>query len=485
MTEHAPTQGHLVVLGMMASGKTTVGARVAKHLGRRFFDSDQQITEAHGRSVHEIARTDGLERAHALEWSAFLDAISAPRPSVVAAAASIIDHPEAPRVLAEQGYVLWLRLRPETMLQRMQRDPDNRHRPMLEGSPDGDQLTALSMLATQRSHRYEEVASLILDVDALDPDRAARTAVEASGCPELIVDAQDRLGEGPVWDPRDSVLWWVDLLGNRIHRYEPASGTDQVWDTPRAPTALACRRDGGLVVTTPHGIESFHPERSVEDRLELLIPLELENTATRSNDAKCDAKGNFWVGTMDWRFRPGRGRLYRVAPDGATEIAVDNAILPNGLCWSADGRTFYWIDTLTRGVDAFDIDPASGLPSNRRRLAPRDGSPLNADGMTIDREGSLWVAHFADGPGSRCATPGGISRFSPEGERQLTIELPATYVTSLCFGGANLDELYITTGPNEVPADELVHEPHVGGLFRWRPGVSGTALHCFGRTPAK
>ena len=89
MTEHAPTQGHLVVLGMMASGKTTVGARVAKQLGRRFFDSDQQITEAHGRSVHEIARTDGLERAHALEWSAFLDAISAPRPSVVAAAARL------------------------------------------------------------------------------------------------------------------------------------------------------------------------------------------------------------------------------------------------------------------------------------------------------------------------------------------------------------------------------------------------------------
>ena len=140
---------------------------------------------------------------------------------------------------------------------------------------------------------------------------------------------------------------------------------------------------------------------------------------------------------------------------------------------------------MEHGVDAFDIDPVSDRLAQRRRLAPCDGTPLNADGMTIDQDGCLWVAHFADGPGSRCATPGGISRFSPEGERLCTIELPATYVTSLCFGGPKLDELYITTGPNEVPTEELVHEPHVGGLFRWRPGVSGTALHRFGSAPTR
>ena len=475
-----PSNGHVVILGMMAAGKSTVGSRIAQRLGRRFFDSDEQIAQEHGRSVHEIAASDGLDRAHAVEWTAFTEAIGAPRPAVIAAAASIIEHPEASRILGQQALVLWLRIKPETSLERMHRDPKNQHRPTLGGGEDHDQLTALTTLCERRSERYESVADLVLDVETVNPPNAAEAAVERSALPELIVDAHDRLGEGPVWDPRESVLWWVDLLGNRIHRYDPETDIDMVWDTPRTATALACRKEGGLVVTTPEGIESFHPDQRLDERLQRLIPLESGKPNNRTNDAKCDRKGNFWVGTMDWRFKRKHGRLYRVQPDGTIDIAIDDATLPNGLCWSEDGRTFYWVDTLEHRVDAFAVDATSGLLGERRRLAPRDDRSLNPDGMTIDREGCLWVAHFADGPGSICSTPGGISRFSPEGERLCTIELPATYVTSLCFGGPDLDELYITTGPNEVPIEELVHEPHAGGLFRWRPGVNGYALHAFG-----
>lgn len=476
----APRTGHVVVLGMMAAGKTTVGSRLAKRLGRRFLDSDLMIHQAQGATVRELERRDGLPRVHELEWEALREALDAPRPVVVAAAASVVDHPEAATLLAGRGLVAWLRITPETMLHRMEADPDERHRPTLGAAGPRSVLESLRSLDVGRRARFEALADLVLDVDSIDPDHAADRLRQATNLPELVVDAGARLGEGPLWDPRSDVLWWVDLLGEAIHRHDPADGSDRAWATPRAPTALACHGREGLVVTTPRGIEAFHPERPLEDRLELLIPLEADDPDTRTNDAKCDPEGNFLVGTMDWRFAPGRGRLYRVHPDGTIETIVESATIPNGLCWSGDGRRFHWIDTPTHRVDVFEVDPGSGRPAGRRHLAPADGGPLNPDGMTIDREDCLWVAHFADGPGSRCAVPGGITRFSPAGEPLLTVELPATYVTSVCFGGPGLEELYITTGPNEVPEPELVHEPHAGGLFRWRPGVGGRLLHAFG-----
>ena len=470
--------GPVVILGMMASGKSTVGSRLARRLGRRLLDSDEQIEAATGRKARAIEASEGLGAVHALETAMLEAGVRAPRPAVVTAAASVVDDPKTADLL-KAAFVVWLRIRPETILARMAGDPDNRHRPSLGAGSDAELLTQLRELDQRRAPSYESCANLVLDVDALDPDDAVESILSACGLPELVVDAGAIVGEGPVWDPESSVLWWVDITGRRIHRFDPATGGDESWDTPREPTALALRRAGGLVVTTPQGIESFHPDRAPKDRLERLIPIEADRSANRANDAKCDRRGRFWVGTLAYDFAADQGRVYRVDATGDVTTVIEKATLSNGLAWTDDDTTFYFADSVAGQVAAYDFDLETGALDHRRVVIPRDGAPFNPDGLTIDQEGCLWVAHFADGPGSVCRVPGGVTRFAPDGQELASIRMPVSYATSACFGGADLRDLYITTGRIDVPQADLVHEPHAGGLFRWRAGVAGSVLHAF------
>jgi L-arabinonolactonase len=471
--------GPVVILGMMASGKSTVGSRLARRLGRRLLDSDEQIEAETGRKVRQIEASKGLSAVHVLEAAMLEAGVRAPRPAVVAAASSVVDHPLTVERL-KPAFVVWLRIRPETMLARMSGDPDNRHRPSLGAGSDAEMLEQIRQIDQRRAPYFESNADLVLDVDSLDPDDAVEAVLAVCDLPELVLDAGAIVGEGPVWDPQSSVLWWVDITGRRIHRFEPATGRDDIWDTPREPTALALRHAGGLVVTTPQGIEAFHPDRAPKDRLELLIPIEADRSANRANDAKCDRRGRFWVGTLAYDFAPDQGRVYRVEPSGDVTTVIEKATLSNGLGWTEDDATFYFADSVAGQVAAYDFDLETGTLGHRRVVVPTDGRPFNPDGLTIDQEGCLWVAHFADGPGSVCGVPGGITRFAPDGQELTSIRMPVSYVTSACFGGADLRDLYITTGRIDVPQADLVHEPHAGGLFRWRAKVAGSVLHGFG-----
>jgi sugar lactone lactonase YvrE len=172
--------------------------------------------------------------------------------------------------------------------------------------------------------------------------------------------------------------------------------------------------------------------------------------------------------------------VYRVEPSGDVTTVIEKATLSNGLGWTEDDATFYFADSVAGQVAAYDFDLETGTLGHRRVVVPTDGRPFNPDGLTIDQEGCLWVAHFADGPGSVCGVPGGITRFAPDGQELTSIRMPVSYVTSACFGGADLRDLYITTGRIDVPQADLVHEPHAGGLFRWRAKVAGSVLHGFG-----
>lgn len=474
-----PSRGHVVMLGMMAAGKTTVGIALAKRLGRRFIDSDRQIEEKIGRQIRQIEQEEGLQAAHKVERAAFEQASAAPRPAVIAVAASITESPEVLRQLTGDAFVVWLRIRPETVIARMAADPGNLHRPSLGATGASEMLAKVAQIDVQRANEYESNADLVLDVDELPPDDAVSAILDASRLPELIVDAHAEAGEGPMWDPTAGVLWWVDITARRIHRFDPKTGHDESWETLEEPTAMALRTSGGLAVTTPRGIAAFDPDKPLAQRLSLLIPIEEDIPSNRANDAKCDRKGRFWVGTMDYGFAAGKGALYRVEPSGDVAVAIPGTALSNGMGWSADDSTFYWTDTLTHEVYAFDFDLEAGTLGERRVLMPRDDEEINPDGLTVDTEGCLWVAHVAKGPGSVSRVPGGVFRIGPDGRRLTTIELPTSYTTSVCFGGEDLGDLYITSGRVDVPEADLAHEPHTGGLFRWRAGVTGTPLHPF------
>jgi sugar lactone lactonase YvrE len=291
------------------------------------------------------------------------------------------------------------------------------------------------------------------------PDRAP-TGIDTVRA-ELLVDARASLGEGPVWDDREGCLWWVDILGETVHRTDPASGHDEVLPIGRMPGAVGLRDSGGLVAAVRDGFGALEP---VTGRFEILVPVEADDQTTRMNDGKVDPAGRFWAGTTDMDHRPGVGTLYRLDPDLRVSPMLHDVTISNGIDWSLDGRTMYFIDTPTRRVDAFAFDRAGGTIANRRpAVAIREGAG-NPDGMTLDAEGYLWVALWG---GSA------VERYAPDGRLDMRVEVPAEQASSCVFGGPDLDLLFITTARKGFPAGGRPDQPEAGGLFVGRPGPRG------------
>ncbi|MAE64298.1 MAG: SMP-30/gluconolaconase/LRE domain protein [Phycisphaeraceae bacterium] len=277
---------------------------------------------------------------------------------------------------------------------------------------------------------------------------------------ELIVDANAHLGEGPIWDSRRNVLIWLDILDRKIHHYDPASDRDESVEVAFRPTAAVLRRSGGLMLATDEGLGHFDLDTG---RFDPWADPESDIPANRFNDGKCDPAGRFWAGTMQFHAQGDVGALYVLDTDRSVRRVFDGVTCSNGIAWSADHSTMYYIDSLKRTVDAFDYDLDSGAVSNRRTLVKiPEGFP---DGMTLDTDGNLWVAVF-DGFRIAC--------FEPRNGGQVDqVDVPVPQVTACWFGGEDLRDLFITTARENMDNATFQEHPRSGGLYRARPGATG------------
>lgn len=277
---------------------------------------------------------------------------------------------------------------------------------------------------------------------------------------EVALEVGAELGEGPVWDDRSGELYFVDIAGHAVHAFAPATGEHRVFDVGSPVGALGLRDDGGLVLAAHDAFLTVNADGTA---IAPLGEFRADGAQVRFNDGKPDPAGRFIAGTMDWAEEEPRGSLYLLHPDGRVVTLLEEVTISNGLAFSPDHSTMYYIDTPRHTVDAFDVDAATGELSRRRVVAEvRHGGP---DGMAIDDEGLLWVAVWG---GHR------VERIDPaSGEVVAVVRVEASNVTCPTFGGAGLDELYITTAWRGLDAAARAAEPHAGDLFVCRPGVTG------------
>ncbi|MER5576996.1 SMP-30/gluconolactonase/LRE family protein [Streptomyces massasporeus] len=255
---------------------------------------------------------------------------------------------------------------------------------------------------------------------------------------EVAVRAEAELGEGPTWDAATGRLLWIDILGSRLHTYDPATGRRSLRRTEQHIGAVKPRAGGGLVLNLRDGIGLLDPDGGFRWLHHEPVP------GRRANDAAVAPDGTLWTGTMRYDEAPGGGTLSRVTGDGSVDVVLDDVAVSNGTGWSPDGRLMYYIDSPTRRVDVFDHE--DGRITGRRTLAEIEESAGFPDGLTVDAEGCVWVALWQ---GSA------VRRYTPDGVLDRVIELPVPLVTACAFGGADLSDLYITTarvGLTEPPA---------------------------------
>jgi sugar lactone lactonase YvrE len=275
------------------------------------------------------------------------------------------------------------------------------------------------------------------------------------------------VGEGPSWDARTGTLLFVDVSPGLIYRLDPTSGSLDKTSVGQEVGAVIPRAAGGLVVAMRDGI-GFLDEG--DDEVRIFAPIEGDDPGNRMNDARCDPQGRLWAGTMAFDFGAGAASLYRVDADHSVTRVLPDLTIANGLGWSPAGDVMYFIDSANYGVDAYPFDPATGALGAGERIIsiPQDeGMP---DGLTVDAEGGIWVALFFGGE---------VRRFRPDGSDWGRIKLPVKQVTSLCFGGPTLEDLYITSAAYELDEAALKEQPLAGAIFVCRPGVTGLATNEF------
>ncbi len=302
---------------------------------------------------------------------------------------------------------------------------------------------------------------------------------------DLVTSSPCQLGESPFWHPHEQMLYWVDIIGKSIHRSNIYMDDVDTWHVPSEPGCIAPAFSGGLVIAMRDGIYRSYQWGGA---LVKIAQITLNTDYIRANDGKCDSLGRFWVGTMDESGRTQSANLYCIdaREEGAPEVSsqinhIRNAVTANGLAWSPDGKIIYWADTPTHQIKTWDFEPETRLLSNPALFASFSkkvsSSPKNLehyqgrpDGAAVDINGDYYVAMYE---GAK------ICQFSQGGTLQQTWPTPARCPTMPCFGGEDLQTLYITTARQKSHPEELALYPNSGCLFSMRMQTPGLPVNFF------
>ncbi|MEI7615306.1 MAG: SMP-30/gluconolactonase/LRE family protein, partial [Actinomycetota bacterium] len=285
---------------------------------------------------------------------------------------------------------------------------------------------------------------------------------------EPIYGTESTAGETPVWDAEKKVLYWIDFIDKKINRLDPVTNKVKNMDVKTKVGTVVLRENGGLLTATGTGFNFMDPDSG---EMEIISNPEADRPNNRFNDGKCDCQGRLWISTVSQNFDNGcatmepLGRFYCLDTDLKTRTILDSVIQLNGIVWSLDNSKMYIVDTCAFEILQFDFDAGKGQISNRKtaiKIPEKFGYP---DGMCMDAEGKLWLAHWGGYQLSRWdADNGGLIEKIP---------VPAPNVTCCAFGDPELDALYITTASLGMSSEDKKRFPDAGKLFKLKPGVKG------------
>ena len=288
----------------------------------------------------------------------------------------------------------------------------------------------------------------------------AKSAVSATLIESLKV--KNTLGEGIIWDATSACIWWTDIDGSKLYRYQSEDKQLDHWTTPERLGSFALVSDSEfLICGFASGFAYFNPHSG---ELQWLEKIEQNNPGTRLNDGRADRQGRFWAGSMVESGDQNAGALYCLDQQLQVTRKVSGLTISNGLCWSPDSTVMYHTDTPSRRIHAYDFDPATGAIANQRCLV-RTEKGCFPDGSTVDVEGYIWNAQWGASQ---------VVRYNPSGEVDFILSLPVSQPTCVAFGGPQLDRLFITSATQGLDEQALLAEPEAGNVLVFQTNISGT-----------
>lgn len=285
---------------------------------------------------------------------------------------------------------------------------------------------------------------------------------------ERLFEVMNGLGEGPLWHPIEHRLYWTDILTGTLYQANTSLMSYEKTYFDLQIGAFAFRKDGGLILATNRG---FYDLNIDSGELNLLWIPQVKYKGERLNDGKVDPAGRFWAGTLDPQHK--KGALFRLDPDGSKHIMLTDIGISNGLDWSPDRKTMYYTDSIQYTIYKFDYDLQTGSITNQQPFVqlPKNENEIVPDGLCVDHEGNVWSAQWNGWQ---------VVKYDPNGTPIAVVKVPAQRVTSCCFGGDNLDTLFITTSRADLSEEELANQPYAGDVFYCQVDTQGQTTNLFG-----